>query len=794
MARTAPFPNVAAIPGMNPGVFVMGGGGDGGGSGPGGGKGGGNGRGASGNNGGKDATGGGKSADGNTPCGGGCGGPHPLASRGDPVDVLSGRVSTVPALDFDLPGPLPLSFTRGYDSGARERDAGFGFGWSNPLAWEIEIRRRELVVWDEEGSQARFPALESGAEAIGPRGWLLRRSGDTYELETLDEIRRIFEKTTAPDGDPIAVLTRVRDRNGNTLEIERSGRLLLAFRDSAGRRIEAEIGEDGHVTGLVALLDAGLARRERLVSYLYDAAGNLVRVTDADGHEARFTYDDDGDHRLTSATNRCGVTSHYRYDAKGRCIETWTDLDGRTDASLVSPATLADGTTKPKGAHHYRFTYSGDGFTEVAGARTVERFMGSPGGRIDTSIHGGAVVSRRYDETGYLAGFEDGLGVATLLERDARGRWLRKTEPGGRVTSCVRDAQGRIVEEIDPAGGVKRPRYDARGNLVEIVAPDGAITTHTYDSRGLMLTWTDAIGATSRAEYDEAGNWVAVTLPGGARWSRSFDALGRKTSETNPDGGVKRFRRSPRGDVLEIQDEAGGVTTFTYDGEHRVTSETTPTGARTDYRHGVTGKLHTLVGPTGGAFEIRCTLDGSIAEVRNENGELHAQSWDSRGNLLQEETFDGREIAYRHDLGDRLIAARHEPSGVVVTLGYDEAGRLVRRELPDGDVETYEHDALGRVVFTANRETVCLFEWDAAGRLVREEQRIGREVFVVETAYSSAGQPVRRRSSLGHVEELSWSARGDLLAREVNGVLVHRVTPDLLGRERERTLPAGGRS
>jgi hypothetical protein len=66
MARTAPVPNIPAIPGMNPGLFVLGGGGDGGGSGAGGGKGGKKGQGADGKNGGKDAKGGGKSA-----CGGG---------------------------------------------------------------------------------------------------------------------------------------------------------------------------------------------------------------------------------------------------------------------------------------------------------------------------------------------------------------------------------------------------------------------------------------------------------------------------------------------------------------------------------------------------------------------------------------------------------------------------------------------------------------------------------------------------------------------------------------------------
>ena len=62
MARTAPVPNFPAIPGMNPGMFLLGGGGDGGGSGAVGGRGKGAGQGGSGKGGGKDGKGDGKSA------------------------------------------------------------------------------------------------------------------------------------------------------------------------------------------------------------------------------------------------------------------------------------------------------------------------------------------------------------------------------------------------------------------------------------------------------------------------------------------------------------------------------------------------------------------------------------------------------------------------------------------------------------------------------------------------------------------------------------------------------------
>src|SRR6185369_12457287 len=121
MARTAPVPNAIAIPGMNPGLFIMGGGGDGGGSGAGGGKGGSGKQGAGGNNGGKDANGGGKGAGNCGPgSGSGCPGGHDGGSvtAGDPVDVATGRVLTVPVVDARFAGALGLEFSRAYSSAA----------------------------------------------------------------------------------------------------------------------------------------------------------------------------------------------------------------------------------------------------------------------------------------------------------------------------------------------------------------------------------------------------------------------------------------------------------------------------------------------------------------------------------------------------------------------------------------------------------------------------------------------------------------------------------------------------
>ncbi|WP_437329695.1 DUF6531 domain-containing protein [Sorangium sp. So ce381] len=162
MARTAPFPNAAVIPGMNPGVFILGGGGSGGGGNGHYGNGRGGGQGGAGKNGGNGARGGGKDA-GSCGPGSGSGCPNPAhgggggTHAGDPVDPITGRVYTVAVVDLALPGAIPLVVKRSYSSALVEEDCGLGFGWTHSLAWQIEERRRGLRVLEPHAAATELP-------------------------------------------------------------------------------------------------------------------------------------------------------------------------------------------------------------------------------------------------------------------------------------------------------------------------------------------------------------------------------------------------------------------------------------------------------------------------------------------------------------------------------------------------------------------------------------------------------------------------------------------------------------
>ncbi|HZO13842.1 MAG TPA: RHS repeat domain-containing protein, partial [Polyangiaceae bacterium] len=346
MARTAPVPNIPAIPGMNPGVFIMGGGGAGGGGSGKGGKGSGQGQGAGGNGGGEDAEGGGAGAG---SCGtganaSGCPNQHPGSSggqisRGDPVDVVTGRVFTIPQIDLELPGPLPFSIERRYSSSARDRDVGLGFGWTWSLAWQLYEGRRAIRVRSYDGIEHDFGKLDDGSATLGLHGWLLHREGNGYRLDFPDGRRLLFQEQSPEPR--IWLLTAIEDRLRNRITLRYERGLLVGVLDAVGRDVRIRRNAEGRVASLSLVADGG--RVLECVRYAYES-GNLTDVADADGHTTRFTYL--ADHLLASQSDANGLTFYFVYDGSDRCTETWGAYPDGEDISLSPdvPKCLVDGT------------------------------------------------------------------------------------------------------------------------------------------------------------------------------------------------------------------------------------------------------------------------------------------------------------------------------------------------------------------------------------------------------------------------------------------------------------------
>lgn len=782
MARTAPAPNIPPIPGMCPSIAVLAGGGDGGG---------GSGDGAGDGSGDNHA---GTGKDGQNAENDGRGAPdyqkYPECGYAShPVDVVTGRAFTHPILDLELPGPLPLRFERMYSSKMAARDVGLGFGWGHTFGWEIEVERRRILVWNEQGVAVVFPMIRQGEEVVGPWGWVLRREAWGFAVDADDGVWHLF--SAEEDGGKRFRLTAVEDRNRNRIALTYEDGKLVEVKDSAGRIIRVVSTREGRIGSIQVQNAVSQGRWVAFGTYAYDERGDLVSATDADGHVARYAYDED--HRLTLDQDRAGLTFHFVYDREGRCVESWGDYPGKRDPSLADdlPKYLADGKTRAKGIHHCRFEYGADGYSEVADSTQVRRYFGTRHGTLSKSVEGPGVMTAAYRDDGHLLARADGMGGRRSFERDARGRVLKLTDEIGRVTVYERDPNGLVVAMIDPAGGVTSAERDARGNLCILTDAAGGVSSYRCDERGLLLEVASPSGGRTKCTYDAQGNRVSLTEANGAAWRYSYDALGRRASRIDPTGAERRYIYSARGDLVEERDALGGVTRYTYDGERHLTQVVDPGQRVTQFIWGGYHKMSERRDASGDAVRLRYDLEGQLVEVHDERGQIHRLSYSPGGLLAGEVTIDGRALRNRHDLAGRVVKIEDGARGATV-FEHDLAGQLLKRELPDGSAETFEYDLRGDLVTACGPGCEVRFERDALGRVVREVQSVGGEEHTVEVSYDHDGERIGRQTSLGHSEVVTRGPLGERLRTLLDGThaVEHRADP--FGQESARALPGGG--
>ncbi|MCU0686546.1 MAG: DUF6531 domain-containing protein, partial [Polyangiaceae bacterium] len=411
---------------MNPGTFVMGGGGAGGGKGGRRGGRGGKGGGKGGDGQGEGASGGGKNAGACGPgSGGGCPNPsHGKAggtSAGDPVDPITGRVYTIATIDLALPGPLPLVVARSYSSDRRDEDVGLGFGWSHSLAWQVHASRRSVRVFDPLAAVTEAP-LPNVGEPLDLPGGRLTRTAWGWLLAT-GGLVRVFDQAQGKRW----LLGAVVDRHGNriALQYDDGGRLALVV-DSAGRVVRVRRAPDGRIGAFEVAHPSGHGGWS-FRSYRYDAEGDLVGAADALGHEERFAYDA---HRLMRRDEPGGLAAHFRYDQAERCVEAWCERPGNDALDEGVPTTLAGGDRPAKGFLHVALEYSDDElYSEVRNSRTVLRLEGNALDKADTIVWAGAPHRYTYDGAGRVLGYTDARQNTWAYARDDDGRLLAVTDP-----------------------------------------------------------------------------------------------------------------------------------------------------------------------------------------------------------------------------------------------------------------------------------------------------------------------------------------------------------------------------
>jgi RHS repeat-associated protein len=420
------------------------------------------------------------------------------------------------------------------------------------------------------------------------------------------------------------------------------------------------------------------------VTMTYDALGNLLSRTDAEGRTQRMVLDTLG--RVTGLADALMQTNRVAYGLSGQ-VESLTDANGNRTGwaydvlGQLLAKTYDDGT---------RVTYTYDAAGRLASRLDAKGgyatyVYDALGNLVTNRFYVAAnaasparTVAYAYDALSRLVRCDDGVAVNTVVYDDAaRTRTVTADYGDGQsMTSVYRYDPVAREMTCDFGGATNVYRYDADGKLLAVSVPGEGWATYSYNALGQN---------------------VAVTLPGGTVRALAYDAFGRLASQSAVDGGgnvllAQAYGRSLTGRLVTKTTDAG-TWKYGYDLTDQVTNAVLSASASDGawgYAYDAMGnRKQSAVGseqPDVTAYVANRLNQYSL--ISNHVNHVHpvqiSPAYDLNGNM----TWDGTN-AYFWDLQNQLVLVSN--AAVQVASAYDAMGRRVRKEVSvwDGQLTAY---------------------------------------------------------------------------------------------------------
>lgn len=522
--------------------------------------------------------------------------------------------------------------------------------------------------------------------------------------------------------------------------------------------------------------------------YDYDGFGNVTQVTDPNGNQYRYSYNE----YQEPAQKILYTSPQNEADSTATCTAPATqDPDGGCDLVLKSyaydPAGLVAATTDAMG----RITnYAYDGDQELIESSATQACTSSaPCTSLEpctpaapcTSGSVGTMTVYGYDGAGNMisqaVSATDGGAAGTTTtadyDYDAAGRLTSEVDdaapPGAgassgyqnRTTAYTYNADGRVLSKTTGTGDaldVTDYGYDTAGDETSQTVQDGSgslETTWTYDQNGLPLTQTsprgNAPGATASDyttsyAYDPDGNLETVTGP-----PVPVSTFASQTATTTTP--VTTYGYDTFGDQTQVRDPDGNVTTTAYDGDGRVTSTAqaayTPPGASssitqpTTYAYDEDGNLTSVKDPAGNTTSY--TYD-ALSDVTSKTdpllpGQSAPGTWqytyDPDGEQLSATDPLHNETQQTYDyLGN--VATSTDALQDTTKYAYDYLGDQTVTDTPDGVTTSATYDGLGELTsVTDGADDESKYDYDDQGNLAHAYNPDGS---FAEYGYDEAGR------------------------------------------------------
>jgi RHS repeat-associated protein len=750
------------------------------------------------------------------------------------ADFLNHRVRRIaPALPRLGLGDLTIASEGGthlfrFDPEGRHLDTRNTFTGALLFQFTYDAAQRLIAVTDGDGNATTIERDAGGVPTaiVAPFGQrtALAVGADGYFAAITDPAGGRHGFAYHPGG----LLATLTDPAGHVTRMSYDvlGRLARE-EDPAGGFLALARQSDATGFDVTATTALGRTTRYRVESL---ATGGRRRVnTSPAGNSSQFTYRPDGSYQAQledGSTIRTVRGPDARFGMQAPIVTSLTaqstgglrqELSASQSAVLQDPAdplslvSLTD--THTVNGHAASRVYTGatrtDVYTSPAG-RTTTTVRDAQGRPTRVELPGVHPVDLAYDSRGRLVGLTMGSRSLGFGYAAADGLLQRITSPVLGDWTFARDAAGRPIRQTSPGGEAVGLGWDARGRLTMLTPPGRPAHALSYTPAGRLAAYTPpAVGGignpATRYTYNLDRQPLRIDRPDGASVETTYDPAGRLDTVTLARGVVDYEYHSATGKLTRITAPGGETLSYTYDRAllTGISFAGTVTGSiqaayDTDFllaRLSVNG-----VNPVDFAYDtdLRLVQAGALALGRDPgNGLLTSQTLGSLTTAVAYNGFSEVEtlttshagtslyrVAYEHDGAGRVTRKTETVAGAtdVFDYGYDASGRLAEVRRNGGLEAIYAYDANGNRLGRTAAGVTEIGVHDDQDRLLR----YGAATF----AHTAGGERVSRTEG-GQITGYEYDELGNLLAVTLPGGTRIGYTIDGRNRRIGRTVAGG---
>lgn len=541
-------------------------------------------------------------------------------------------------------------------------------------------------------SDSRFPTLPTSVAQSGftPAGVAVGRAitlayNAHGEVSSMDGPRTdvndvtTFSYYSCTTGGACGQLRSIANALGHvtTFDTYDANGRLTQMTDPNGLRTSYSYDPRGRVRFITQAPPTGSAR---VTEYRYNSAGDTTFIGFPDGRT--LTYIFDAARLLRRVTDNLGNYIAYDYDAKGN----------RTQEHTYDPANML--VRQIDTGYDIRNRVS-----SINAADSITQEIRDAIGNLTTAVDpkNNPPTQHAYDSLNRIMQTIDSLNGTTSYSYDVNDNLRQVRTPNNATTQYQYDDLGNLLQETSPDRGTIIYTVDAAGNIRTVRDARDIIVTRTYDVLNRLTGIDYPIDTDVELTYDNGSNCssgagkLCRVVDGSGTTQFGYDAFGNTTLQMKTESGVTYTTRY-------TFDAANRVVTIVYPDNRTVTYARDALGRVTGVGATVNGASQTIVSNRG------YRADGSLFGQTYGNSLAEIFQYNLKGELLNQSIGSADTRVYGYDLNGNLTSLQSVPK--TANYEYNVLDQLTHDQItvPTASTQNLTYDGSGnrRTKGTAN--------------------------------------------------------------------------------------------